>query len=213
MARSKFARRPQTRPLVAKVLIGCEGAKTEPLYFNGIRQHLRRSTVDFVIVEPGGSDPKTIVSAVVERVAELERAHKWRRGDSAWAVFDGEEHWRTRGERHNWNDAIQLAEAREIRLAISNPCFELWYLLHFQARAAELDRDAALVALRAHMPKYEKNLPLFERLHREGGMQPAVERARGLAAMCGRAGWSRWRNPSTGVFRLVELLLGDDAPR
>lgn len=213
MVRGSFTRPPPRRTMASKVLIGCEGAKTEPLYFDGIRQHLRASTLEFVLVDVPGTDPLTIVDAVIARVAEAKRKKAWEPGDSAWAVFDGEEHQGTDGQRHRWNTAIQRAEAKGIELAVSNPCFELWYLLHFHDQQAALRRDAALKALKQNgrVPEYEKNLAMFGRLHVSADKSlttAAVDRARALRAKCGDVGLERWRNPSTGVFRLVTGLLG-----
>ena len=65
MARDSFTRPPPRRTMASKVVIGCEGSKTEPLYFEGIRQHLRASTLEFVLVHVPGTDPLSIVDAVI----------------------------------------------------------------------------------------------------------------------------------------------------
>jgi hypothetical protein len=46
--------------------------------------------------------------------------------DECWCVFDVE--WPK--NRPNLSDAVDLARAHNIGLAISNPCFELWLILH-----------------------------------------------------------------------------------
>ncbi len=38
-------------------------------------------------------------------------------------------------------DAVELAQARNIRLAISNPCFELWLILHHRDYSRFADTD------------------------------------------------------------------------
>ncbi|MGH3940412.1 MAG: RloB family protein, partial [Pseudonocardiaceae bacterium] len=56
-----------------------------------------------------------------------------------WCVFDVE--W---PKNHpNLKQAIQLARDHNIRLAISNPCFELWLILHFEDQTAFLNTDEA----------------------------------------------------------------------
>jgi hypothetical protein len=99
----------QARALARKVVIACEGRKTEPSYFHDIRTHLRASTIDIVLVPHQGTDPATLVAAADDKRAELKRARRWSPGDTAWAVFDGEEHQDTDGKRQRWNDAVRVA--------------------------------------------------------------------------------------------------------
>lgn len=59
--------------------------------------------------------------------------------DEFWCVFDVE--W-----PHNHPglaEAVAVAAGNGIRLAISNPCFELWLALHFVAHDAWLDNAGA----------------------------------------------------------------------
>ncbi|MHB8189962.1 MAG: RloB family protein [Ferrimicrobium sp.] len=59
--------------------------------------------------------------------------------DEFWCVFDVE--W-PRNHLH-LRDAIEQARQSGIELAISNPCFELWLVLHFQDHSSWLDNDPA----------------------------------------------------------------------
>ena len=43
----------------------------------------------------------------------------------------------------NLTDAVRLAKAKGISLAISNPCFELWLILHRESQTAFLDTEKA----------------------------------------------------------------------
>jgi hypothetical protein len=49
--------------------------------------------------------------------------------DEVWCVFDVDEHPKLA-------EARDQANANGIQLAVSNPCFELWLLLHFQEHRA-----------------------------------------------------------------------------
>ncbi len=97
-------------------------------------------------------------------------------------------------------DARPQARDNGIELACSNPCFELWALLHFQDQSAFLGRDAARHLLKTHLRQYEKDLP-FDRL--APNYEAAVERARHLDRRCAANGCPGG-NPSTGVHRLTE---------
>jgi hypothetical protein len=59
--------------------------------------------------------------------------------DEFWCVFDVE--W---PKNHpDLKDALEQARQCGIELAISNPCFEVWLILHFQNQGAWLDNDDA----------------------------------------------------------------------
>ena len=48
-----------------------------------------------------------------------------------------------RDEHPNFAEAIAIAKGNGINLAISNPCLELWFILHFEDHASHLERHAA----------------------------------------------------------------------
>jgi hypothetical protein len=59
--------------------------------------------------------------------------------DEFWCVFDVE--WPR--NHPGLEEAVWQARANSIKLAVSNPCFELWLILHFQDHAAWLDNNQA----------------------------------------------------------------------
>jgi hypothetical protein len=84
----------------------------------------------------------------------------------------------------------------------SVPCFELWFLLHFEAVTRGLERDEAERNLRRQVPDYDKNLPdMFART------KERLESAYGNAARehVRRADTGN-DNPSTDVDILVKRL-------
>src|SRR5215218_5420439 len=149
-----FCRRRPTRVVGRKIIIACEGEKTELEYFEAIRISLRLPTLKVHVIHPDGTDPRTIVLEAIAQRSIRERDKAWTTEDSSWAVYDGDEHQLI--NPNNWNDAIQLAASKNIKLAVSNPCFELWYVLHFQPQTANLSRQEALRVLRKHIPDYQK---------------------------------------------------------
>jgi len=190
-------RRPHRDPL-PRILIVCEGTRTEPLYFQGLR-HLQRSLVKLE-VPSGGGTPKTLVERAAELKKAAERNAKRSRDpnqlyDEVWCVFDIDEHPFVAEARRQASD-------NKIRLAISNPCFELWILLHFQDQSAHLERSHAQHLCRGHLPGYEKVVPC-ERLMDLYG--EARSRAEALDAWQETRGCSGG-NPSTSVYHLVEMI-------
>lgn len=195
LGRRKWFVEPRTR-----VLICCEGEVTEPSYLNGLRRERRIRLVQTEVV-PCGANPKTLVDYAVDKKKEAERQARKERDDNLkydeiWCVFDVDLH-------EHIPAAKQKADANRINLAISNPCFELWLLLHFQEQSAHIERHHVQSACRGHMPRYDKEVPfdlVFPR-YRE-----AVQRAEALEH------WQETRgcageNPSTGVHRLTERIM------
>lgn len=122
-------------------------------------------------------------------------------GDEAWLVVDTD-HWREEdlNSLHEWSES----EPR-YGLAVSNPCFEYWLLLHFEPAKGAPDRKASAARLRKHMPHYDKgNLDIATL---EPGIAVAVERARKRDTPPA-PDWPR--SPGTTVYRLVERLLEED---
>ena len=206
--RPSFQRqRVATREAGSKLLIVCEGKATEYGYFEAARISLRFSRELVQVVHPDATDPKSLVLTA----RALMSGQDWKAGDQAWAVCDGDEHRHDEASRANWNDAMQLAAgsaaatSKRVNLAVSNPCFELWYLLHFQEQNAHLDRIAVKVALQRHLPDYEKPNILWEQLapRRPTAYERAERRQQRILAddaeFC--------ENPSTGVHALVQTLL------
>jgi hypothetical protein len=153
-------RRPPSKNPVNKILIACEGSKTEPGYFESIRKELRLRTLQIIVLRHRGkTDPGSIIERVIEERQFMKRNQAWTDGDNAWAVFDGDEHIEKSPE--NWKSAIALAKKQKIQLAITNPCFELWYLIHFQDYFAQITRDRVINLLAKHIPNYDKSMCLY----------------------------------------------------
>lgn len=147
---SRKDRRGSTRPLKRKVatrrprktlVVFCEGERTEPEYLDALKRQpsVREVAAVDLRVETGrgGSVPRTLVGMAADarsRVIDVEAEI-----DEFWCVFDVE--WPR--NHPGLEEAIQQARANGIKLAVSNPCFELWLILHFQDRGAWLDNNQA----------------------------------------------------------------------
>ena len=136
-----FARRPPKREEGSKVIIVCEGSKTEKNYFEAIRKDLRLTTVQIAVYHPNGTNPRLIVDSARQKRQEQINDKTWNgQKDTAWAVYDGVEHFNNNSA--DWHEAINIARDHKINLAITNPSFEFYYLLHFQDQTGWLERDA-----------------------------------------------------------------------
>ncbi len=63
-------RRKVNRQQYHKVLIVCEGQKTEPYYFRRLKDHYRLNTASIEICSSGGSDPRSIIQFAKKRYLE-----------------------------------------------------------------------------------------------------------------------------------------------
>ncbi len=170
-------------------LIACEGSRTERDYFEDLnKKHGRPVVLDFVKT---GADPKTLV----EHAA---KARKMRRDEfpEVWVIYDCDDHKRLL-------DAGQQARDNKLRVAFSNPCFELWALLHFQDQTAHIDRHKLRAVCQTHMPGYDKMLPCDTLIPLTDS---AEERAVALRKRHDR-NQTAGENPSTDVDQLVRRIL------
>lgn len=173
---------------------------TEPEYLRAFGRKVRNQLVE-VEITGGHGVPKTLVEKATARKKQAEKEAR-RRGDDnlkydeVWCVFDVDQH-------PNLPEAKIQARDYGIRLAISNPSFELWLLLHFQDHTAWIHRDDVCRLLRCpHLPAYDKHVN-FERL--AGAYEEAVRRALALEKRHASASMAG-ANPSTDVHRLTERI-------
>lgn len=205
MTRRGRERRPGRRPPFREprptILIVCEGDITEPEYFQGLRRAFRNQLVEIRIAAEHGV-PKTLVNVARDYKRGAEKQARRARDeniafDSVWCVFDVDDH-------PNIGDAREMARDNGIQLAISNPCFELWLLLHFRDNPGMQDRGTITKMLCKFVPGYDKHVD-FETY--STGYLNATTRAAQMdrsAELDDDAG----RNPTTNVYCLTEIIRG-----
>lgn len=149
-------RRRSRREPKARIVIFCEGANTEPDYFNEFRRAYRGALIELEIIGPVGV-PYTVAERAVERANDLglaprrqKKRDSFEEGDQVWAVFDRDEHPR-------FNDAVNVCEQGRVGVARSNPCFELWLILHEEDFDMLLDSHAVQRHLEILRPEYNRN--------------------------------------------------------
>jgi hypothetical protein len=180
------------------VLIFTEGAKTETSYLTSWSR--RYSTKVRVSVDDFHGAPLQLVEhAVAIRIADrkAERKGKGRAWDQIWCMFDTDEH-------AHMNDAFQLAVAHDIGIALSNPCVELWFILHLQDYRAYVERDVikALAHTRLGWQGQALSSAVCDVL--TNAYPDAKERASDLQAWHIGNGSPSTENPSSGVWQLID---------
>lgn len=181
-----------------ELLVFVEGQVTEEEYLTHYRRLHRRNTT--VQIDPFRGGPLQLVQQAVKAKKAEERAAK-RRGrahDEVWCAFDVDQH-------PNLDEAIALAAENGVNVALSNPCLELWFLLHFAAQTAYIERHEAQHRAKEELKCGKRLVP--EALARlEGAYETAKERAIALDTMHRGNGTPAPGNPSSGMWSLVDSI-------
>lgn len=95
----------------------------------------------------------------------------------------------------------RLKKIPDATLICSNPCFELWLLLHATERKSEINTDDVVKELRKSVSvwkNYKKSeFTKDQQTFLLSNMGIAINRAKGL---------KEFLNPSTGIYKLIEIL-------
>ncbi|MEX1368136.1 MAG: RloB family protein [Nannocystaceae bacterium] len=185
------------------VFVACEDTFAVRQYFEALEHNAvvdaRRVSVHVIPTDAaaGQSDPRSVKARLDRLTRDLDLLRPM---DERWLCLDVD-HWAT--GRHAPNLARACKEALEAgyQLAISNPAFEVWLLLHFveQPRSTQAECEAAI---RDAVGSYAKNSLQPQRYTAERVAQ-AIERARALDV----DHTQRWpQQPGSQVYRLVERL-------
>lgn len=200
----ELRRRGAHRQPYAKVLIVCEGEKTEPFYFNGLKDAYGLNSANVEVFGECGSDPVSVFDYAVHRYRLEKRAGD--PFDRVYCVFDKDAH-------ANYETAVRrIAHASPkgtFFAATSVPCFEYWLLLHFryttrpyQPLPGNSAGNQVLSDLCEEMPGYQKaQKDVFRELQER--MEDAKQNANRALTAAEQNGTD---NPSTRVHELVDFL-------
>jgi hypothetical protein len=191
-------RTENTRKECKLFLVICEGRKTERVYFKGFRT--RNNGIRIEAPHCSSTDPLNLTRFANKMCAVYDIDLKI--GDRIWCVFDVD-----RNNDEMIKKAYKEAEMNKIDILLSNPCFELWYLLHFEFSTAYLTPGQAARKLDQHIPGYRKNVSYFELL--KPHLPEAVEHAQKLNRFHEKNGtplFTVGSNPSTQAFRLIQKI-------
>jgi len=195
--------------VVCRILIVCEGEKTEPNYFRSFGRINRGGVVYDIKCEGGKINTIQVVNKAIElRDKAIVNNRPY---DSVWAVFDKDSF-----TANKFNAAIQKAESNNIHCAWSNEAFELWYVFHFANRITSMSRKEYQKSITTFISKqkkgytYRKNDPdMRNYLCLYGDEEQAIKYAETQAKTFNHNRFAD-HEPSTWVYRLVRLLRGED---
>ena len=203
--RTKSLERKQGEKLPKwRILIVCEGSITEPQYFKDFSRYNKSQIID-VEIYPKGGPVRALVGRVKDLQEEMQRKAKRSKDSFAklfrvWGVPDVDEH-------PKFQEAMQLAREHNLNIALSNPCFEVWGLLHFNEQDSPLHRHQAQKKLEDYMPGYSHDdSPIFNYdVIRDKHLDAICNAKRGLARRIAEDDAAG--NPSSNVCDLIEELL------
>lgn len=154
-----FVRKSGHKAPRALILIVCEDAKSSPAYFKDIRKRLRLTTTEVEVCgEECGSAPISVVEFAIQRAKANKK--EGRAPEHVFCVVDVDGHTTLKQGRQrseDFNRAARLAGQSHIEYIVSSPCFERWYLVHFEPGDRPYDRcDPLIKHLKKHLRSYDK---------------------------------------------------------
>jgi hypothetical protein len=190
--------RPQNTRKLRRILIVCEGEKTEPNYFKKFPAN--PEVYDTIDVYGTGYNTLSLVKEAVRiKNAAIQNKAPY---IETWCVFDRDDF-----SIESFGNAIALAEKNQIKCAYSIEAFEIWYMLHFNFYDTALSRTQYKEKLSELLqrPYLKNDADMFKVLRKF--QDKAIQNAGKLyLRQCKLP--LREQNPVTTVFKLVERLRG-----
>jgi len=197
----KNQKRATFREEYDKVLIVCEGEKTESYYFKELINHYKISTANVKVDGRCGSSPLCVFE-YAEKLC-LKESQKGDVYDRVYCVFDKDTH-------ATYDRAMQKIKNKKLFYAANSvPCFEYWLLLHFEKTTKPYTRkgkssiaNEVLKHLKQYIQDYEKgNKHIFKLTIKD--IDFAIDNAKHALKQIKQYGTG---NPSTHIHKLVEYL-------
>ncbi|MHB8422564.1 MAG: RloB family protein [Leptospirales bacterium] len=174
------------------IIIATEGTCTEPQYFKLFSSP--RVQIKVLPTENGKSDPQSVLA----RLKEFTATYDIHENDKLFVVID----------RDRWTPKSMKIVASEcakngVELAVSNPCFELWILMHFSDITADIETcEHFISAIQEKGGPYSKNKLDLE-LFKKENVDMAISRAKKHDFDKN----NRWpQSIGTRVYRVVESI-------
>ena len=123
MARSKRSRKATQARRV--FYIAMEGSVTERKYFDALIKHYNIRNVRLLKKSKTRSSPSQVIQRLERQMTSRKDNYGVELNEEYWAVFDTEA-----SPAEALKQTASRARRNRINLAESNPCFELWLLLH-----------------------------------------------------------------------------------
>ena len=199
----KTVKNRPTRERRKLVVVGTEGNnKTEELYFKELEKI--QSKFHFIFAKGNETDPVKIVRNTANRAKIEELSYK--DGDKAVSVFDLD---LDTDKIPQLIAAKNIADKKNVTIYPSNPCFEVWYLEHFEYTSKLFHSSNEVIReLEKYLPNYKKNYCDFDILYPR--TENAIDNCKKLDKHHRDVGTNtsiEFANPSTSIHTLIEVLM------
>lgn len=213
---SHKTRKSETIELRKAYLIACEGICTEPNYIKGLVEHQKSIQAiavgtEVIIAQHSHSNPHGVLQ-------DLLNTPDYESFDELWIVIDRDE-IESKGKgfgghsEENFKKALEDSKKNDVNVACSNPCFELWIVLHFDFRDTACSRDdiqkKALEKVNSTLPK-DKQLKKIDDLKAVKNLYDLLKDKVDTAMINAKklkVNEEKKENPSSGMYKLVDSLL------
>jgi hypothetical protein len=179
---SRDGRKSQRKKINPIFLVFCEG-KTEKAYVNFLKQkyHL---PIKIVAKDTGQSISEKFIR---NHKREIQRGN-YSKEDKVFLMYDID----------SAEILTRLRNIPETIILASNPCIELWFLIHYRNQNAHISSSQCVHDLKEFNPEYEKG-KLNRNLESafDSGQSEAVRRAEGKI---------EYSNPSSTVYKFIQEL-------
>lgn len=174
------------------IVIASEDTHAVERYF---RRFKTRKVQFFTIpTQDGRSSPEAVFERLKAAKAEFAEAE----GDSYWLCID-----RDAWKAHVLGDAVHQAAQQGYQIAVSDPCFEIWILLHYEGPSDTFSNCKEVIGrLKNLLGGYTKRCCQIAEL-REQHVHDAMRRAKSLDDESNTGN-------KTGVYRILDELLKRD---
>ena len=167
-------------------LVICEG-ETEVCYINLLKSWYKSPIRIISHIEGTKITPSLVEKRTKElKISQLDKVHTFLMYDMDVQAI---------------NEKLRKCKAE---MLLSNPCFEIWLLLHAKDQKTAIETDALIKELKKSAPvwkNYSKSaFTDTQKAYLNNKMDDAVERAKKLR---------EFYNPSTGIYKLIEMLSSD----
>jgi len=194
-------RNTETRKQKPIILIVAEGTNvTESQYFKSFQRQNAKCNIRIIIAKHI-TDPEGMLKALQQKWHDL--GLDSRKGDRAYVVLDLD----CDDDKADLIAGLE-SKTKEVKFIVSNPCFEVWFLLHYRYSTKQYYSSEAVVKdLKTLMPDYEKNLDISDQL--ESMNCEAIGNAEKLRRYFDELGY-KWPsnacNPRTDVDFVVSII-------
>ena len=216
-------RKIENKKTKAKIIIACEDSVSAPAYFKKMIDKLiqeRNISPYSIVIVP--HDGKTHPTGVLDNLKNYKKdGLNYKDFDKRWIVIDRDANYKGGGHTaEDFNNAFKKAKKIKVEVAYANDSFELWYLLHFEYRNSAIMRDEIIREVISYLKNIDKNI--FRFLSEDNFKQETynkqifkvLENLQPIATKNAKRLLESYNchnpekdNPSTNIYKLVEMLL------